>query len=140
MKGGFSTNKRRVRIFSGNLKSGDVHFKKSYDLDIFPDNIYMDKKGDLWVAGFSNLLAMSERIKGRDINTPVRIMKATFNGDKLTDLRKMLTTTGEDFLGQTVVVPYQDKMIMAGIITPEVRVCDVPKNAPRSEINVNTEL
>jgi len=134
------TNKKRVRIYDGDIKSGDIRFKASYNLDLFPDNIEMDSDGNLWAAGFPNLLAMSERIKGRDLKVPVRIMKASFEGEKLKDLTKMLETTGEEFMAQTVVVPYQDKMILAGIFTPEVRMCNVPKDAPRSEIHFDTDL
>ncbi len=134
------TNKKRVRIYDGDIKSGNINFKTSYTLDLFPDNLQMDSNGNLWAAGFPNLLAMGERIKGRDIKVPVRIMKASFEGEKLKDLTKMLETTGEEFMAQTVVAPYQDKMILAGIFNTEIRMCNVPKDAPRSEIHFDTDL
>ena len=134
------TNKGRVRVYDGDLKTGDVHFKASYKLDIFPDNIFMDSKGDFWAAGFPNLSALFQRLQGKDVDVPVQIMRATFNGGKLTDLRRMLSTTGKDILGQTVVVPYEDKFIMSGIVTTEVRMCNLPKDAPHSDIHRNTDL
>ena len=122
------TNSMRIRVYERNTENGDLKLKEFIDLGAAPDNINVDPQGNLWVAGFPNILAIFLHIQNKTMKSPVHIMKLTVEGNKVVDIKRVLTSTGENISGISAVASYKDKFFISGIMNPELRICSLPKN------------
>jgi len=130
------TNKMRIRVYDRNQENGDLFFKEYIPLKAGPDNINIDSQGNLWVAGYPNMLAIAKHLGNKSAKSPVQITKLTFDGDKLLEMKNMLTSSGNIVSGISAVDVYKDKMIISGPVHTEVRVCSLPREMNYNNPNI----
>ena len=123
------TNKLGMRIYERNIENGNLKFKEFIHLKAGPDNINTDPQGNLWVAGFPNLLATLKHLKDKNTRSPVNIIKITMDGNKVAEIEKVLTSSGENISGITTAEFYKDQLFfISGLMNSELRLCNLPKD------------
>ncbi|KAK4048282.1 hypothetical protein OIO90_005901 [Microbotryomycetes sp. JL221] len=101
------------------------------------DNLHVSSDGSIYLASFPNLIALGKVFKTAGMNSkivsPVEIYKVSnetnskqYFGNKF-KVEKVFADLGEKVSGVTTAAPYLDKLLLTGVMTDKVVICQLPK-------------
>jgi arylesterase/paraoxonase len=117
---------RRIRTFARDPFSGRLTLENSFDLPSGPDNIDVDAKGDLWVAGHPKMFALLDYQKDPAKPSPTEIFRIATKGGIPQSATPVYADQGKQIGAGSVGVAADGTLAIGSIFDPKILICRLP--------------
>ncbi|VAV87495.1 hypothetical protein MNBD_ALPHA04-2227 [hydrothermal vent metagenome] len=115
--------KRQVSVFDRNIETGTLEKLRSLKINMAPDNIDVDQKGILWVAGHPRLFEFLEHAGDRNAIAPSIVVKIDPKEGAVEDV--FVAIDGE-INASSVGAVHNKTLIVGAIFNGHVMICPLP--------------
>jgi len=105
----------KLSVLNRNIETGLLHLKFARQINTGPDNITLDRDGNLWIAAHPKLLDFVAHSKNPKNISPSQILKLTPKGKDDFEVEEVYMNSGEEISGTSTAIRYQNK-IYVGVV------------------------
>jgi len=114
---------QRVHVYDRHKQSGNLARWFSIELNTAPDNIEIDKSGDLWIGCHPKLLTFVKYSKDAGRLSPSQVLKVSVKQDGRYKVQEVYLNNGQPLSGSSAAAVFKGTLLIGSVFDARFLVC-----------------